>query len=49
LAALREVAEPGRLIDRLSRERRVAARWMSDVWTDVGTPEALAAARERYS
>lgn len=48
LAALREVAEPGRLIDRLSRERRVAARWMSEVWTDVGTPDALASARERY-
>ncbi len=45
LQGLRDVVEPGHLIDRLSRERRVAAVWLSDVWTDVGTPAALAAAR----
>ena len=45
LAGLAEVAEPGHLVDRLSRERRVAARFLSERWTDIGTPEALAAAR----
>lgn len=45
LEGLHAVPEPGLLWDSLAHSRRVAGVFLSDVWLDAGTPEALRRAR----